>query len=347
MQDRTKNHDALIRRLANYSVIGLFALALLTTLQIASDIVVPIFSALVIGAILTRITDRLIAWGLKPAVAAFCVGAAATALGVLIINALIDPFSAFVAQAPKMTSAVPEMAEPILHPLANLRHALFQTAAPESQALSIGNETDWIAAFLSRLTPALGGLLVFFASLAFFVAGHPALRRQLILAMPAHASRLKALRAFDAVENALALYFGATALIYAAVGVATAFVAFAFGLSNPILWAVMTFVAAYIPYFGVALVTLSLAATNLLTHPHSAFVLAPALIYLAIHEGADLFAIPTLFGRRYEINPFLVFLSIVFWSWMWGPVGALLAVPLLVTLQSLISVLSDGDGRLP
>ncbi len=53
---------------------------------------------------------------------------------------------------------------------------------------------------------------------------------------------------------------------------------------------------------------------------------------------------PTLLGRRYEINPFLIFLAIVFWGWMWGPVGAILAVPLLVTAQTVRGRADDGAG---
>ena len=338
--------DALLWRLACYSVIGLFALALLAALQIASDLVVPILSALVVGAVLARLIDRLVGFGLHPGVAGAAVVATAIALGVLLINALIEPFSAFIAQAPQMAQALLRMAEPVVGPLGDLKN-LFVQPGGEGAPVSIGAATSWLASFLGRLTPALGELLVFFAALAFFVAGRSALRKKLVLAMPARESRLRALRAFGAVEDSLALYFGAATLVYAGVGAATALVAFAGGLSNPLLWGAMTFAAAYIPYFGVALISISLAASGLMAHPHSLFALAPALAYLAIHMLTELFVIPTLLGRRHEINPFLVFLSIVFWSWMWGPVGAILAAPLLLMAQSLIGVMAKEEAYLP
>lgn len=335
----------LIVRLGCYAAIGLFLLALLAVLQNAAEIMAPIVSAIVVGALLARVSDRLTRLGMSPFVAGSCVIGLAFATGIILINALVDPFSALVAQAPTMADALTRIIAPVLRPLTDLRHALAPAQAGSAPAL--GGETDWLVSFLGRLTPALGQLMVFFASLAFFVSGRTALRRQLILAMPQRASRLTAIRAIAAVEDALALYFGTTTLIYAAVGAMTALVAWAGGLSNPLLWGAMTFVAGYIPYFGVALIALSLAASGFVTHPHSLLALAPAAAYLVVHVSSETFVIPTLLGRRHEINPFLIFVSIVFWSWMWGPVGAILASPLLLSAQTLLAQFSQPEGHLP
>jgi predicted PurR-regulated permease PerM len=337
-----------LRQLTSYAIIGLFALAVLAALQLAGEIVVPLFSALIVGVLLGQVIDRLVRLGLPPSIAGISVVGVAIALGILMIEALIDPFSSFVAQAPKMTEAALQAASRILAPIAKMRAAILHTAGANDGAISIGNETAWLSAVLGRLTPAVGEILVFFACMAFLVAGRAALRKQLILAMPERDSRLKMIRAFGAVETAVVQYFGATALVYAGVAAAVGVIAFAFGLSNPLLWSTMTFVAAYIPYLGVALIALSLAATGLLAHPDAiAYALAPTLAYLAIHTVTEIAIIPTMLGRRHEINPFLIFLSIVFWSWMWGPVGAILATPMLVTMQSLIGVMLAEEARLP
>ena len=171
----------IVLRLACYSATGLFGLALLTVLKIASDLAVRIFSAILVGTILSRISDRLARFGLSPMVAGGCVVGLAIAVSFTLINALIDPFMAFVAQAPKMAEELIAMASPILQPIANLKSALFHTPAAEGVPLALGSE-DWLTSFLGRLTPALGKLLVFFATLAFFAAGRSTLRRRVILA---------------------------------------------------------------------------------------------------------------------------------------------------------------------
>jgi predicted PurR-regulated permease PerM len=235
----------------------------------------------------------------------------------------------------------------MLRPLTELRHSLAQSPGAAAAAQPMSGETEWLVSFLSRLTPALGQLMIFFASLAFFVSGRAALRRQLIMAMPERASRLSAIRAIAAVEESLSHYFGTTTLVYAAVAALTGLAAWAGGLPSPLLWIAMTLVASYIPYFGVVLIALSLAASGFLTHPHSLLALAPAAGYLVIHLSSETFIIPTLLGRRHEINPFVIFISVVFWSWMWGPVGAILASPLLLSVQTVVSLLSESDGHLP
>jgi predicted PurR-regulated permease PerM len=343
----TQDDPQLILRLGSYAAVGLFALALLAALQFAAEIMTPIISALVVGAILARISDRMVRWGMTPFFAIASVIGLALAAGMLMINALVEPLSALSAQAPVLAEAVNQLVAPLLRPLTGLRNALMHAQGAAAAPSAAGGEAEWLVSFIGRLTPALGQLLVFFASLGFFLSGRAALRRQFILAMPERASRLMAIRAIGAVEEALALYFGTTTLVYAAVGVLTALVAWAFGFANPLLWGVMTFASGYIPYLGPGLIALSLAAYGFLAHPHALLALAPAATYLAIHVSRETFVIPTLLGRRYEVNPFLIFLSIVFWSWMWGPVGAVLAAPLLLSVTTLIDLLTQPQGSLP
>ena len=338
----------IVLRLACYSVIGLFGLGLLTVLKIASDLVVPIVAAILVGTILSRISDKLTRFGLSPMVSGLCVVGAAIAVSSILINALIDPFTAFISQAPKMAGEVMAMTSPILQPLANLKNALFQTPhGTESVQLAVGSETEWLTSFLGRLTPALGELLVFFATLAFFVAGRSSLRRRVILAMPERESRLTAIRTISAVEAVLANYFGSVAVVYVGVATATGIVAFACGLSNSLLWSAMTFVASFIPYLGPALITVSLGASSLLSQGHSFLALGPALAFVGVHAFSEIFVIPTMLGRRHEINPLLIFLSIVFWSWLWGPVGAILAVPILLSVLTFVALSTEDEPYLP
>ncbi|MFX8685067.1 hypothetical protein ABTM63_19995, partial [Acinetobacter baumannii] len=82
----------------------------------------------------------------------------------------------------------------------------------------------------------LGELLVFFISLAFFVVGRVAVRRDMIMAFQNRRARLSTLRVINAVEGSLELYFSTIAMIYLAVGVLTGIIASVTGLSGPIVW---------------------------------------------------------------------------------------------------------------
>ena len=77
------------------------------------------------------------------------------------------------------------------------------------------------------------------------------------------------------------------------------------------------------------------------------FALVPALAFVGLHSLGEIFVIPTMLGRRHEINPLLIFLWIVFWSWMWGPVGAILAVPILLSVLTVLALSTDDEPYLP
>jgi predicted PurR-regulated permease PerM len=77
-----------------------------------------------------------------------------------------------------------------------------------------------------------------------------------------------------------------------------------------------------------------------------AFIAPLGLIALTTTEGH--FITPTIVGRRFTLNPLLVFLALAFWTWMWGPIGALLAVPLsIIALVIFNHLIPDDDVRLP
>jgi predicted PurR-regulated permease PerM len=120
------------------------------------------------------------------------------------------------------------------------------------------------------------------------------------------------------------------------------------GLPNPLLWGVLAGVLNYIPYIGPALVTGALGVVGLLTYSTLHEAAVPPLIYLAIVTLEGQFLTPTIMGRRLELNPFAVFLAIAFCTWLWGPIGAFLAVPLLMALTvTLGNAFSEEKPELP
>ena len=117
------------------------------------------------------------------------------------------------------------------------------------------------------------------------------------------------------------------------VGVATFGAMWAVGLANPLLWGAVAFILNYVLILGPLTGLVIFFAVGLLTFPTLLHALLPPAAYLAIHLIEGETVTPMLVARRFTLNPVLVIGSLIFWNWMWGIPGALLAVPLLATTK--------------
>jgi predicted PurR-regulated permease PerM len=192
-----------------------------------------------------------------------------------------------------------------------------------------------VASFIGGLTPAFGEFLIFLATLVFYVAGRARLRRQSILAFVGREERLAAIRIFNATEASLTHYFGTTSVIYACVGLATGLIALTAGLPAPVLWGLFAFAMSFVPFLGPAVVSLAIASGGILLDYGLLSALWPVGVFMVVHLVCENAVVPAVLGRRFEINPFLVFVSIIFGTWMWGAIGAVLAVPLLLIARTI------------
>ena len=97
---------------------------------------------------------------------------------------------------------------------------------------------------------------------------------------------------------------------------------------RPLLWGLFAFLSSFVPFLGITAMTVSLAVAGIITHDNMVLALLPSAIFFTIHLLMENLAFPAVVGRNMEINPFLVFVMIIFWTWMWGAAGAMLALPL-------------------
>ena len=82
------------------------------------------------------------------------------------------------------------------------------------------------------------------------------------------------------------------------------------------------FVLNFIPYIGAAIIEIGMFLVGLITFPTVSYALLAPLLYIAMGLVEGQFITPSVLGRRFTLNPLTVFLALVFWAWLWGPVGA-------------------------
>jgi len=135
-------------------------------------------------------------------------------------------------------------------------------------------------------------------------------------------------------------YLGIKTVISLATGVLAGLWVWGLGVDFPLLWGLLAFLLNYIPSLGSIFAAVPAVAITLIAGDVPRALLV-ALGYLVINMVLGNFLEPHLMGRRFGLSPLVVFLSLVFWGWVWGPLGMLLSVPLTMILKIMLENTKD------
>jgi predicted PurR-regulated permease PerM len=193
------------------------------------------------------------------------------------------------------------------------------------------------------VTPAIGQTFIFFGTLFFMLLGRSQLRRVLVAFFDERDARLRTLKIMNDIEHNLTGYLSVVTLINLAIGICGGVAAWVAGLPDPVAWGVLAFILNFIPYIGALIMEAAMFMVGLVTFPTLTHALVAPLLFLALATLEGHFITPSIMGHRLTLNPLTVFLSLVFWTWLWGPVGAFLAVPLLIVALVVIEHLFPED----
>jgi predicted PurR-regulated permease PerM len=104
-------------------------------------------------------------------------------------------------------------------------------------------------------------------------------------------------------------------------------------LPFPWFWGLLAFILNYIAFVGPFIMAGLLLGAGLIDSDNSWWSAWAAVVFYVVHLIEGNVITPLLVGRHLTLSPFLVFISFVFWLWLWGPVGAILSVPLLLLMS--------------
>ena len=333
---------------ASWATIGIFLILALAGVYMMSIILIPVTLAVVVGMILGLAAEKLSRLGVPRVLNAVLLSSAVALAIVLVVNALAGPLARLAQEAPDFFQRTSDKLMPYLDRFKWL-HVSPETfqSGPMSISTLLENSGNVLHLLSSNLTPAVVQILIFFAALLLFLAGRVTLRKTIIMTFSNRASRLTAIRIINAVERVLGVYFATASLIYAGIGVAMTVIAYVGGMSVPVLWGMFAFLSSFIPFLGVTTMTIALAIAGIITQPDIIFALAPAAAFFAVHLAVENLVFPAVMGRQWELNPFVVFLAIIFWTWMWGAIGAMLALPLSLIVMTVVDELFIEEKTQP
>jgi len=328
----------LPRDLHSFLLMAILIILVLYSLYFISEVVLPIFFAFVLYLLLQPSMRWFAKLHVPRTIAALMIiGAFFGGLAALGLS-LSGPAAAWIAKAPDTLPHLEKRLSIFKKPVEDMQKATKQVEKmgedPSPGVRSVTVKGPSLSGFLFSGTRALlAGLLTTIVLLFFLLVSGDLFLRRLVEILPTLSNKKQAVDISHEIESNISGYLVTISLMNAAVGVATGLAAYFCGLSDPILWGSVAFLLNYIPILGPLCGVVILFLAGLLTFDPLWQAALPAGIYLVIHfiEGESV--TPMLLARRFILNPVLVIVALVFWYWMWGVAGALLAVPMLATFK--------------
>ena len=314
-------------------------------LYVARGLLLPILSALVVSLALRPLAVRGARLGLPVWFSTLAIVALFVTGFYALIVVLSEPASDLLARSQEIGATIREKFRFMDRPLFALRE--LQTAIVGSSGLAV-EQNNVLGSVMAALPPFALQLVLFLATLFFFAFSGNAMRRTIVNVFATRDGRLRALRVVGDIEANLSSYLITVTIINLGVGIVATLVTFALGFPTPLLWGALAFVLNYIPYVGPGIMHVVLFVIGLLTFDTLWLALIAPLFFMAFTFFEGQFIVPNVVGRQLLLHPLAVFLSLAFWAWLWGPIGALLATPILIAVTvSLDHLYPRGSKLLP
>jgi len=307
---------------------GLFVIACVVILYVAADLVLPLILAIVLKLLLQPLVRLLEDWHVPRAI-----GAIVSVLLVLLafggtISLLAGPAADW---AGKLPDAIPKLKEGLSFlqaPIDAVQGMMKQIdgfaggggASSPAQGM---HPSSLLGALLAGSANATTGMFTTLLILFYLLVSGETFLRRMVEILPRFKDKRQAVELSIHIEQDVSAYLLTVSCINAIVGIATGLEMWACGVTSPVLWGAVAFVLNFVPILVVSVLSLGVTWWALL----------PVGLYFGIHMIEGEFATPMLLARRFTINPVAMILALIFWHWMWGVPGAILAVPLLAIIK--------------
>lgn len=338
-----------LESLSRASVVVIGTVALVAALDHVEGIFAPLALALVAGVVLSPVSDAWERIGFPPVWGALSSLVLTLVLAGGLILVLQPVVMQLVDQAPKVWSDMRMTIRALRDMVQGLRDAtgeVAQAIAPDASAAAAPASSGEEVA-LPSLTDALliapsvlAQILVFAGALFFFLLSRNEIYSWAASRLAEPSKRADTAARLRQAERRVSRYFLTITLVNAGLGVFTAIALQLVGLPGAPLWGLVAFLMNFVLYLGPALVAVSLLFAGVAAFDGGQAIL-PALAFVALNTTEGQFVTPAMVGRHMSLNPLLVFLALVFGIWLWGPIGGIVAIPLLLWVLVLNDALPD------
>lgn len=311
---------------------GLLLLAALAACYAAAEIVLPVVLAFVLGAVFQPVLRALERVHVPRPLAALLIVLALICLVVAIGLLLSAPLSDWIGRLPQTVPRLQERLKWINGPIGSMQRALahIQRLAPSGGETTLAVHTTTLAdRLLEQVRMLAGGAFTTMLVLFFVLISGETFVRRLVEVVPRFKDKRQVVAISQQIEQDISIYLATITMMNSLVGIAVALMVWACGLGDSLLWGTIAFLLNYVPILGPTAGFILFLVAGLVTIDPLWAAFLPAAFYLMIHVAEGETITPMLLARRFTVNPVLIVIGVVFWYWMWGVVGAVLATPVL------------------
>jgi predicted PurR-regulated permease PerM len=344
----TVKRDRLLASLTLIGGVGLI-IALPFALRAGAEFFLPLTAALVIAITLVPMLEWFERRGVPSRLASVLCVIIFLMIAAFAIGSIVLPAIDWVAMVPENIPKVRIALDPLLAIYNEFERFIdrivTQIAFSPERERTVRIETPNSMMGLITASAPHAIIQMFFALLVifFFLAGWTAMRRRTITSRGSFEGALTTARVIQQVVDATSTYIGTITIINVTLGGLTALVLWQLGMPSPIMWGGIVAVLNFIPYLGPIASALLLFLGGLMAFGDAWAALLPPAIFTGLHLIEANIITPLVVGKRLTINPLAILIALSFWTWVWGTMGALLAVPLLIIMKTVFSAAGTPD----
>jgi predicted PurR-regulated permease PerM len=320
-------HPETRARLQAVSIALVALVAVVTALKLAQGLLAPVTLGLVVAIVAAPGMRLLARLGVPRAVSASISLVFVGALTLLLIAGLGPIVMDLIGQVPRIEDEIRWWIIDTSRAIRGLEAVQFEL----EQSLVENGEAveEAMPGLLDALSvaPNFAAQLLTFAGTFFFFT---LTQNEIYVAFKGHAASLRQ------ADKAVSHYFVTVTAINAGLGVAVFAAMTAIGVPNPILWGAAAFILNFVLYLGPVMLLVAFGVVGF-TQFNGAYALLPIVTYFLLNMTEAQFVTPTLVGQRLQLNPLVVFLAILFGLWLWGPIGGVVSLPVLVWVTAYLT----------
>jgi predicted PurR-regulated permease PerM len=317
----------------------LASLGVLAALYFARDMLIPIVLALLLALLLMPLVRKMRAWRVPDLVSAFVLVSAVVLLFGVGVLMLAGQAQQWLADAPSMLNRasllIPTESGPFKH-LKRTTDAVQDITRDETEAKPLQVEvasSDDVLAAVGVSTHFAGAAVIVFVLAFFMLAFNSQLLNQAVESREAFNEKRNVVQLMRNVENGVSRYLFTVTAINCGLGLAAGIILWMMKIPNPVLWGVVVATMNYVPHVGAFICLVVLFLVGAVAHESLTWGLATAGAFVLLTSLESYFITPMILSRSLQLSPLAIILAILFWGWMWGIAGGLMAAPLLAMIK--------------